>query len=89
MAFVHLWNQQESNMGDAKDHLRNFSELSQRIVALGKSIKRAEKDLKFQWVDEIEQRDLQDIKEHMKSLEDALRMSQAEMGHIEAEHLKR
>ncbi|MGD0916002.1 MAG: hypothetical protein ABSB22_06050 [Thermodesulfobacteriota bacterium] len=76
-------------MGDAKDHLRNFSELSQRIVALGKSIKRAEKDLKFQWVDEIEQRDLQDIKEHMKSLEDALRMSQAEMGHIEAEHLKR
>jgi len=76
-------------MGDAKDHLRNFSELSQRIVALGKSIKRAEKDLKFEWVDEIEQRDLQDIKEHMKSLEDALRMSQAEMGHIEAEHLKR
>jgi len=76
-------------MGDAKDHLRKFSELSQRIVALGESIRRAEKDLKFQWVDEIEQRDLQDIKEHMKSLEDALRKSQAEIGHIEAEHLKR
>jgi len=39
-------------------------------------------------VDEIEQRNLQDIKEHMKSLEDALRKSQAEIGHIEAEHLK-
>jgi DnaJ-domain-containing protein 1 len=76
-------------MGDAKDHLRKFSELSQRIFALGESIRRAEKDLKLQWVDEIEQRDLQDIKEHMKSLEDALRMSQTEMGHIEAEHLKR
>ena len=75
-------------MGDAKDHLRKFSELSQRIVALGESIRRAEKDLKFQWVDEIEQRNLQDIKEHMKSLEDVLRKSQAEIGHIEAEHLK-
>jgi hypothetical protein len=76
-------------MGDSKDHLRKFSELSQRIFALGESIKGAEKDLKFQWVDEIEQRDLQDIKDHMKSLEDALRMVQAEMGHVEAEHLKR
>ena len=76
-------------MGDAKDHLKKFSELSQRIFALGKSIRQAEKDLKFQWVDEIEQRDLQDIKDHMKSLEDALRALQAEMGHIEAEHLKR
>jgi DnaJ-domain-containing protein 1 len=75
-------------MGDAKDHLRKVSELSQRIVALGESIRRAEKDLKFQWVDEIEQRDLQDIKDHMKSLEGALRMFQAEMGPIEAEHLK-
>jgi hypothetical protein len=45
-------------MGDAKDHLRKFSELSQRIFALGESIRRAEKDLKFQWVDEIERRDL-------------------------------
>ena len=76
-------------MGDTKDHLRNFSELSQRIVALGESIRRAEKDLKFQWVDEIEQRDLQDVKEHMKSLEDALRKFQAEISHIETEHLKR
>ena len=76
-------------MGDTKDHLRKFSELSQRIFALGESIRRAEKDLKFQWVNEIEQRDLQDIKDHMRSLEDALRMFQAEMGHVEAEHLKR
>jgi len=76
-------------MGDAKNHLTKFSELSQRIFELGESIKQTEKDLKFQWVDEIEQRDLQDIKDHMKSLEDTLRMFQAEMGHIEAEHLKR
>jgi hypothetical protein len=45
-------------LGDAKDHLRKFSELSQRFFAIGESIRRAEKDLKFQWVDEIEQRDL-------------------------------
>ena len=76
-------------MGDAKGHLENFSQLSQRIVALGESIKQAEKDLKSQWVDDVEQRDLQDIKEHMKSVEDALRKSQAEIGHIEAEHLKK
>ncbi len=75
-------------MGETKNHLNKFSELSQRIFALGESISRAEKDLKSQWVDEIEQRDLQDINEHMKSLEDALRMFRAEMGHVEAEHLK-
>jgi hypothetical protein len=45
-------------MGNAKNHLREFSELSQRIFALGESTGRAEKDLKFQWVDETEQRDL-------------------------------
>jgi len=76
-------------MGDVENHRKNFAELSQRIVALGESIRQAEKDLRFQWVDEIEERDLQDIKKHMKSLEDALRKSQAEIGHIEAEHLKR
>ena len=76
-------------MGDVENHRKNFAELSQRIVTLGESIRRAEKDLRFQWVGEIEERDLQDIKEHMKSLEDALRKSRAEIGHIEAEHLKR
>lgn len=54
-------------MGEAKDHLSWFSKFSQRIFVLGKSIRRAEKDLKSQWVDEIEQTDLQDIKEHMMS----------------------
>jgi hypothetical protein len=48
----------ESNMGDIKNHRREFFELSKRIFALGESIRRAEKDLKFQWVDKIEQRDL-------------------------------
>jgi hypothetical protein len=76
-------------MGDANTHLKNLSELSQNIEALGKSVKKAENDLKFQWVDEIEKIDLEDIKEHMKKVEQSLRMLQAEMSHIEAEHQKR
>jgi hypothetical protein len=31
-------------MGDAKHHFRKFSEVSQRIFAVGESIRRAEKD---------------------------------------------
>jgi hypothetical protein len=76
-------------MGDANAHLKEFSELSANIEALGKSVRKAEKDLKFQWVDEVEKVNLRDIKEHMKKVEDSLHMLQAEIGHIEAEHLKR
>ena len=75
-------------MGDANTHLKNLSELSKTIESLGKSVKKAENDLKFQWVDEIEKIDLEDIKEHMRKVEDSLRMLQAEIGHIEAEHQK-
>jgi len=76
-------------MGDANTHLKNLSELSKNIESLGKSVKKAENDLKFQWVDEIEKIDLEDIKEHMAKVENSLRMFQAEIGHIEAEHQKR
>jgi len=48
--------------GDANTHLKNLSELSKNIESLGKSVKKAENDLKFQWVDEIEKIDLEDIK---------------------------
>jgi len=64
-------------MGNAKDHLKRFSELSKKIIALGNSIKRAEKDKRFQWVDDIEMRNLQDVKHHSKEVEDALRIVQA------------
>jgi len=74
-------------MGDANAHLKKFSELSKNIEALGKSVRKAEKDARFRWVDEIEKIDLEDIKEHMKKVEDSLRMLQAEIGHLETEHL--
>jgi hypothetical protein len=76
-------------MGDANTHLKNLSELSKNIETLGKSVKKGENDLKFQWVDEIEKIDLEDIKEHMAKVENSLRMLQAEISHIEAEHQKR
>jgi Sec-independent protein translocase protein TatA len=75
-------------MAEAKEHLERLRELSEKIAGLVRSIKQAEKDLKFQWVDEIEQRDLQSVKDHMTAVEDALRVLRKEMSHIEAEHCK-
>jgi DNA repair exonuclease SbcCD ATPase subunit len=75
-------------MAEAKEHLEKLVELSEKITALAKSIRQAEKDLNLQWVDEIEQRDLEDVKDHMKAVEDALRMLREEMHHMEAEHCR-
>ena len=76
-------------MAEAKEHLRKFSELSKKIMALGESIRQAEKDMESPWVDEIEKRDLQDVKDHMKALEETLCMLQEEVGHIESQHCKK
>jgi hypothetical protein len=51
---------------------RSFSELSGGVIVLGDSIKKAEKDMKPVWMDQIEQIDLRDVKEHMRAVEDAL-----------------
>ncbi len=75
-------------MGDVKDHLKMFSELSVKIRELAESIRQAEEDLKFQWVDEIEQHDLQNIKNHMNAVEEALHTLQEEVSHVEKEHGK-
>jgi uncharacterized protein YukE len=75
-------------MAETKEHLEKFAELSEKITALAKSIRQAEKDLRFQWVDEIEQRDLKDVKDHMNAVEDALRMLREQVGHIEEKHCK-
>jgi len=75
-------------MGEKKDHLRRLSELSEKIMALGNSIQQAEKDLKSTWIDEIEGRDLRNVKEQMKAVDDALRILQEEVGHIEGKHCK-
>ena len=75
-------------MAKTTEHLKNLSELSERIMALGDSIKKAEKDMKSVWMDQIEQIDLRDVKEHMKSVENALHLLQEEVNHVEAEHCK-
>jgi hypothetical protein len=69
-------------MAKAKEHLEKLADLSEKVTTLAKSIRQAEEDLKFQWVDEIEQRDLQHVKDHMNAVEDALRMLREEMCHI-------
>jgi uncharacterized protein YukE len=75
-------------MGEAKEHLRKFSELSEKIAVLGKTLRQAEKDMESTWTDQIEMRDLQDVKRRLKEVEDALRMMQEELGHIESNHCK-
>jgi uncharacterized small protein (DUF1192 family) len=75
-------------MGETKEHLKKLSEISEKIAALGDSLRQAEKDMESTWVDQIEMRDLQDVKNHMKEVEDALCLLQEEVGHIEAEHCK-
>jgi archaellum component FlaC len=75
-------------MAETKEHLERFAKLSEKIARLAESIKQAENDLKSQWIDEIEHRDLQDVKDNMNAVEDALRMLREEMRHIEAEHYK-
>jgi len=75
-------------MGKARDHLAKLSELSEKIMVLGKSLNRAEKDMESTWVDQIEMRDLRDVKRHLKEVEDALRLLQEEVSHIEGEHCR-
>jgi hypothetical protein len=75
-------------MGKAREHLAKLSELSKKIMTLGKSLKQAEEDMESTWVDQIEMRDLRDVKRHLKEVEDALCLLQEEVGHIEARHCK-
>jgi hypothetical protein len=75
-------------MGKARDHLAKLLELSKKITALGQSLNQAEKDMESTWVDQIEMRDLRDVKRHLKEVEDALSMLQEEVGHIESSHCK-
>ncbi|MGB9628279.1 MAG: hypothetical protein ACPL6D_06430 [Thermodesulfobacteriota bacterium] len=75
-------------MGKKKDHLKKLSELSEKIEALGESLRQAGKDMESTWADQIEMRDLQNVKERMKAVEDALCILQEEVGHIEGKHCR-
>jgi len=74
-------------MAKTKEYLKKLSELCVKITGLAKSIKRAEEDLKFQWVDEIEEADIQKVKDQVKAVEDAFRMLQDKC-HIEGDHCR-
>ena len=76
-------------MGEKEDHLKKLSELSEKIMALANSIRQAEKDIESVWMDQVEMRDIKDVKSHMKELEDVLCMLQEEVGHIELIHCRR
>jgi hypothetical protein len=78
----------EGPMAKAREHLKKLSKLSERIMVLGESIKQAEKDMESTWVDQIEIRDLRNVKRRLKEVEDALCTVQEEVGHIEASHCK-
>jgi len=79
----------EGAMGKARDHLKKLSKLSEKIMALGESINQAEKDMELTWVDQIEMRDLRNVKRQLKEVEDALCIMQEELGHVEAKHCKK
>ena len=75
-------------MGEKRDHLKRLSQLSEKVVALAESMRQAEKDMESVWMDQVEKRDLQDVKNHMKEVEDVLCMLQEEVSHIESSHCK-
>ena len=75
-------------MGKTNEHLKKLSELSGKIMALGESIKKAERDMKSVWTDQIEEIDLGEVKGRMKAVENALHLLQEEVEHVEAEHCK-
>jgi hypothetical protein len=75
-------------MGEKKDHLKKLSELSEKVMALANSIRQAEKDMEATWMDEIEARDLGNVKERMKAGEETLIILQEEVGHIEEKHCR-
>jgi len=75
-------------MGEKKEHLKKLSELSEKIMALANLIQQVEKDMESTWMDQIEARDLRNVKERMKAVEDALCMLQEEVGHIEEKHCR-
>lgn len=72
-------------MAKTKKHLKKLSELCEKITGLTESIKRTEEDLKFQWVDEIEEKDIRKVKDQVKAVEDAFNMLQDEC-RIQGEH---
>jgi seryl-tRNA synthetase len=75
-------------MGEKKDHLKKLSELSEKIMALANSIRQAKKDMESVWMDQVEKRDLQELKDQMKAVEEALCTLQEEVGHIEGKHCR-
>jgi hypothetical protein len=75
-------------MGEKKDHLKKLSELSEKVMALANSIRQAEKDIESTWMDQIEARDLRNVKEQMKAIEETLCVLQEEVGHIEGKHCR-
>jgi hypothetical protein len=75
-------------MGEKRDHLNKLSELSEKIMTLANSIRQAEKDMEATWMDEVEARDLRNVKERMKAVEETLIILQEEVGHIEGEHCR-
>jgi hypothetical protein len=75
-------------MAKPRDHLKKLSKLSEKLMVLANSIKGAEKDMEATWIDEIEARDLQNVKERMKAVEETLCILQEEVGHIEGKHCR-
>jgi hypothetical protein len=75
-------------MGNVNNHFKTFAELSEKITALGESIKKAEKDMESVWMDQVEEIDLRDVKDRMNSVEEALHLLQEEMSHVETEYCK-
>jgi hypothetical protein len=69
-------------MGKTRDHLARLSELSERITALGESIRRIEKDMEPTWIGQVYKRNLRDVKNYLKQEEDLHCMLQEEVGHI-------
>jgi len=65
-----------------KEYVDKILELSERIMALGESIRRIEKDMEPTWMDQVYKRNLRDLKNYLKQEEDLHCMLQEEVSHI-------
>jgi len=75
-------------MGKTNEHLKTLSRLSEKIMALGAAIKKAEKDMQSVWMDPIEEIDLRDVKDRVKEVENAVHLLQKEVSHMGVEHCR-
>ncbi len=75
-------------MGKKKEHLSKLLDLAKEIRVLGEAVQEMDKNMESTWTDDIERRDLQELKGRMQKVEEILCEFKDEIGHLENLHCK-